>query len=181
MLIAATMTQSLGIRGVDSFAILYFQMGRGITNLIEATFLFSTLKIAGLFSGPLCGRLSDVFGRKKTVAVLVVFEGVSLYLLTIVPTNILIAPCLIFGFSTFGLLGTIDAFLADITPWEYMTAVFGLHFTLSFFNQVIITPIFGLIVDYSKSFDLGFVMLSAIAFSGLPILYKVKTKRESIS
>jgi hypothetical protein len=40
---------------VDSFAVSYFQMGRGITDYFEATFLFATLKVAGLFSGPLCG------------------------------------------------------------------------------------------------------------------------------
>ncbi len=181
VLIAAAMTQSLGIRGVDSFAVLYFQMGRGITSYIEATLLFATLKVAGLFSGPLCGRLSDVFERKRTIAVLVILEACSLYLLTIVPTDILAIPCLIFGFSTYGLLGTTDAFLADITPRDYMTAIFGVHFTLSFFNQFIISPIFGLIVDYSKSFDLGFVMLSVIALTGLPILHKVKTKSEVIN
>jgi MFS family permease len=107
---------------------------------------------------------------------LVILEAFSLYLLTLVPTNLLIIPCSIFGFSTYGLLGTTDAFLADITPRNYMATIFGFHFTVSFFNQVIVSPIFGLIVDYSKSFDPGFVMLSVIALSALPILYKVKTK-----
>ena len=174
--IVATVTYTLGIRGVDALAVLYFQRGRGITNYIEATFIFSTLKIAGLFSGPICGKLSDIFGRKKAIAVLVCIEAACLYILTVVPNSLLIAPCLVFGFSSFGLLAITNAFLADITPKEYMATIFGLYFTLSFFTQVIIPPIFGVIVDYTKSFDLSFIILSTIVPFSIPILLQVKTK-----
>ena len=175
--IAATVTYTLGIRGVDALAVLYFQRGRGISNYIEATFIFSTLKIAGLFSAPICGRLSDTFGRKKAIAVLVCIEAACLYLLTVVPNNLLVGPCLFFGFASFGLLAITDAFLADITPKRYMETIFGLHFTLSFFTQVIIPPIFGAIGEYTNSFDLSFIILSLIVPLSIPILLKVKSQK----
>ena len=174
--IAASVIYVLGLRGVDSFAVLYFQRGRGIENFVEATFIFSTFKMAGLFSGPLCGKLSDIFGRKKAISVLVCIEAVSIYALTVVPNSILVIPCIVFGFASFGLLAVTDAFLADLTPEEYMSTVYGLHFTMSFLTQVIIPPVFGIIVDYSKSFDTGFIVLSAIIPLSLPILLKVQVK-----
>jgi len=174
--IGAALLYTVGIRGVDSLGVLYFQRGRGITDYVEATFLFSMFKVAGLFSAPICGKLSDILGRKKAIAFLVCIEAASLYTLTLVPNSLLIAPCLVFGFASFGLLAITDAFLADITPKEYMATVFGLNFTLTFFTQVIIPPIFGAIVDYTKSFDIEFVILSAIVLFSIPILSKVKAK-----
>jgi len=135
------------------------------------------LKIAGLFSGPFCGRLSDIFGRKNVLILLICIESVSVYMLTIVPNNVLIIPCLIFGFSSFGLWAVADAFLTDITPRKYMSTVFGLYFTLSFFNQAIIPTVLGAIVDYFNSFNIGFIILSVIMPFSIPLIFKVKDKR----
>ncbi len=174
--IVAAVTYTLVIRCVDSLGVLYFERGRGITNFLEAALLFSTFKITGLFSAPICGRLSDIFGKKKSIVVLVCVEVACFYILTIVPNSLLVAPCLIFGFASSGLLAVTDAFLADITPREYMETVFGLYFTLTFLTQVVIPPVFGVIVDYTKSFDVGFIVLSAITPFAIPILSKVNTK-----
>jgi MFS family permease len=175
--ICATIIFAIGIRGIDSFANLYFTKGRGITDFIQASFLFSSLKIAGLFSGPLCGKLSDMLGRRKMLITLVCVESLSIYALTVVPTGILLIPCLIFGFSSFGLLAITDAFLADITPEEYQTAVFGIHFTLSFFTQAIIPTILGAVVDYSNSFDMALILLSAIVPLSILFILKVRERK----
>ena len=54
----------IGYRGLNAFGTQYFTEGKGVT-YSEAIILFSTLQIAGIFSAPICGRLSDIFGRKK--------------------------------------------------------------------------------------------------------------------
>ena len=172
---SATIIYTLGIRGVNSIAVIYFKDGRGVEQ-IQASLLFSLLQVAGLFSGPLCGKLSDMIGRKKMLTILVVIESLCLYGLVAVPDIFLIIPCIIFGFSSFGLLAITDAFLADITPRDYMEMIFGLNFTLSFFTQVIIPPAYGLISEYTKSLDIGFIILSAVVLLSIPIIYKVKAK-----
>ncbi|UCH37687.1 MAG: MFS transporter [Candidatus Bathyarchaeota archaeon] len=176
--IAAAVTYTLGLRGVDSLATLYFTEGRGITNFLQATFLFSLLKIAGLFSGPFCGRLSDTMGRKKTLILLIIIEAAALFTLTSVPIPYLPIACLAFGFASFGLLAITDAFLADITPTEHMATIFGIHFTTSFITQSIIPPVYGVIVDSTNSYDLGFVGLSLLVLLSIPILLKLKSTTE---
>jgi len=177
IVITAAVIYTTGIRGIDSFATLYFMKGRGITNFIEASFLFSTLKIAGLFSGPLSGRLSDMFGRKKVLVILACIESLAIISLTLIPNTLLIIPCIIFGFSSFGLLAITDAFLADITPEQYMSAIFGLYFTLSFLSQAVIPTFLGFIVDHFNSFNLSLTILGSIVPLSVPILLTVKNEK----
>lgn len=169
---------NIGTRGIDSFAPQYFQYGRGIENIFEVSFLFSMLKIAGLFSGPFSGRLSDIFGRKRVLYALIIIAAASLYFLTLVPTNLLILPCIIFGFSSFGLLTITDAFLSDLSPNGYISTIFGLHFTISFAVGAFISPIFGLIADCC-GFNLGFKILSLIIPFSIPLLIRVKSNAQS--
>jgi MFS family permease len=176
--IAAAVIYTLGLRGVDSLATLYFTEGRGISNFLQVSFLFSLLKIAGLFSGPFCGRLSDTVGRKKTLILLIGIEAAALFAITSVSIPLLPIACVAFGFASFGLLAITDAFLADITPREHMATIFGIHFTSSFITQSIIPPIYGVIVDSSNSYDLGFVGLSLLMLLSIPLLLRIKDTDE---
>jgi MFS family permease len=176
--IAAAVTYTLGLRGVDSLATLYFTEGRGITNFLQVSILFSLLKVAGLFSGPLCGRLSDTVGRKKTLILLISLEAAALFTLTTVPVHLLPVACVTFGFASFGLLAITDAFLADITPKEHMATIFGIHFTTSFVTQSFIPPIYGIIVDSTNSYNVGFVGLSLLVLLSIPILLRIKDDTE---
>jgi len=168
----------LGQRGIDSFANLYFTRSRGIENFLEASLLFSTLKVAGLFSAPLCGKLSDVFDRKKVLIILVIVGSVSLSAITATPTILLAIPCIIFGFAASGLLAVGDTLLADITPQDQMNVVFGMNATISFTSALVVSPLLGIIAD-QYSFDVGFILLSALMPLSIPILLKIKTKPAS--
>jgi FSR family fosmidomycin resistance protein-like MFS transporter len=174
ILIAASVVYTVGLRGVNSFANQYFTYGRGIQDIAMASFYFSMLQVAGLFSGPLSGKLSDTFGRKKVLTILIVVESVSLYALTMAPISTIIIPCIFFGVASFGMLAVTDAFMADITPRENTEAIFGLLYTTSFLTSVIIAPVLGSIAD-SYGFNTGFIILSAITPLSIPILVKVKT------
>ena len=173
--ILTAMIYVTGLRGIDAFANQYFTYGRGIENIAEASFLFSMLKVAGLFSGPISGRLSDVFGRKKLLIILILIESASLYILTVTPVAILMIPCIVFGFSSFGLLAITDAFLADLVPQEHRGTVFGLNFTLSFATSVIIPPVLGGVIDL-HGFDTGFIALSATVLFSIPILIRLRPR-----
>jgi MFS family permease len=172
--IIAAFIYVLGLRGTDVFANQYFAIGRGI-EIAEASFLFSMLKVAGLFSAPVCGRLSDTFGRKQVLATLVVVESVSLFAITFSPTVVLALPCVVFGFASFGLLAVGEAMLADVTPEKYRPTFFGINLTASFSPQIFLVPLlFGL--SESMGYNSGFILLSALMPLSIPLLVAVKTK-----
>ena len=182
--ILTAMIYVTGLRGIDAFANQYFTYGRGIQNIAQASFLFSMLKVAGLFSGPISGKLSDIFGRKKLIIILILIESASLYILTVTPVAILMIPCIVFGFSSFGLLAITDAFLADLVPQEHRGTIFGLNFTLSFVTAAIIPPILGGVIDL-QGFNTGFIALSITVLFSIPILTQIrprnnKTERQPI-
>jgi MFS family permease len=167
----------LGLRGTDVFANEYFTFGRGI-GIAEASFLFSMLKVAGLFSAPICGRLSDTFGRKTVLVALVVVESVSLFVITSSPPILLAVPCVVFGFASFGLLGVGEALLADVTPEQQRPTLFGINQTLSFSPQIFLVPLLlGLSESFGHSF--GFILLSGLMPLSIPLLLAVRTKPSS--
>jgi DHA1 family multidrug resistance protein-like MFS transporter len=173
--IVAAFIYVLGLRGTDVFANQYFALGRGI-EIAGASFLFSMLKVAGLFSAPICGRFSDTFGRKKVLVTLVVIESISLFAITFSPNIILAVPCIVFGFASFGLLAVGEAMLADVTPEKHRPTVFGINLTASFAPQIFLVPLlFGLTA--SMGYNAGFVLLSALMPISIPILLSVRTKR----
>lgn len=174
LFIAAAFIYVLGQRGTDVFANEYFVIGRGI-EIAQASVLFSTLKVAGLFSPPICGKLSDSYGRKKVLIALVVIESVSLYAITITSDLLIAVPCIIFGFAAFGLLAVGEALLADITSTTQRSTIFGIHVTINFSSTIILTPtLFTLAQLYN--FHLGFMILSLVMPFSIPILMKIKMK-----
>jgi MFS family permease len=175
-LIGAAAIYTVGLRGVNSFASQYFDKGRGIANLGEASFLFSMLQVAGLFSGPFSGRLSDRLGRRSVLVALIVLQLVSLYSLIAAPVELLIVPCLFFGFASFGMLAITDAYLIDITPRQYIETVFGLHYTASFTVGAIVPPILGLIIDL-YGFNRGLSILGLIVPLGIIPLTRIKQRK----
>ncbi len=164
----------LGQRGTDVFANQYFTFGRGI-EIAEASLLFSMLKIAGLFSSPICGKLSDKLGRKAVLVVLVVVESVSLFAITISPVILLFVPCVIFGFASFGLLGVGEALLADVTPETQRPFIFGINQMLSFSPQIFLVPVLFGLASFS-GYNSGFLLLSALMPFSIPLLLMVKNK-----
>ena len=172
LLILAMTAAFLGLRGLTPFAVKYFEMDKGVT-YAEATILFSLLQVAGIFSGPVCGRLSDAFGRKRIIYILVVAEVASLLSITLTQGSPLVLGCLVFGFATFGLLATSDALFADIVPSELLGTVIGFNLTVSFGTSVIIPPLLGGMIDF-YGFNYSFIALSAIVPLSIILLMKAK-------
>jgi len=179
LFIIAALFYALGQRGMDSYGNVYFTDGRGI-ELVAASILFSSLKWAGPFSAPICGKLSDVYGRRKVLLALVIVESISLYAITAVPSALLVIPCIIFGFGAFGLLTVGEALLADIAPEKQRATIFGLHLTINFSPYIFLTPIlFALPTFYG--YNIGFVILSILMLVSIPLILKIRNKPTRIS
>jgi MFS family permease len=175
LMLAAAFIYVLGLRGTDAFAPTYFSDGRGIQNVFEVSLLFASLKVSGLFSAPICGRISDMYSRKRVLIMLVIIESASLYAITITPITLLVIPCVIFGFAAFGLLGVGEALLADITPEDKRSIIFGLNYTISFSSSIFLAPaLFAIAGIYN--YNAGFIMLSALIPFSILILLKVKSR-----
>lgn len=177
--IAAAFFYVLGQRGTDAFANVYFTYGRGL-GIVEASFLFSTLKVAGLFSAPVCGKLSDSYGRKKVLVALVLVESASLFAITAVPTVLLILPCITFGFAAFGLLTVGEALLADITPDKHRATIFGLNLTINFSPYIFLTPVL-FTISSLHGFNWGFGILSALMLVSIPLILKIRNRPSRMS
>ena len=173
LFIVAALLYVQGQRGTDAFANVYFTEGLGI-GIAEASLLYSTLKFAGLFSAPVCGRLSDSYGRRKVLITLVIVESVSLYAITVTPVMLLAVPCIIFGFAAFGLLAVGEALLADVTPEKQRAAIFGINLTVNFSPYIYLTPALFALAGLQQ-YSLGFIVLSVVMPFSIPILLKIKT------
>ena len=174
LFIVAAFFYMIGQRGTDAFASVYFADGRGI-ELLEASFLYAALKVGGLFSSPICGRLSDTYGRKKVLIPLVVIGAVSLYAITVVPVTLIVIPCIAFSFAAFGLLTVGESLLADITPDTQRAAIFGLNVTINFSPYIFLTPIL-FSISGLYGFNIGFVILSLLMLFSIPLILKITNK-----
>ncbi len=173
LFIAASFIFVLGQRGTDIFATEYFVSGRGL-RLFEASLLLSSLSVAGLISAPICGTMADRFDRKKVLITLVIIQSAALFAVTLTPNQILAIPCIIFGFASFGTMGVGETILADITPPNRRSTLFGLNYTVSFSGSIILTPLLFATATVNN-FNFGFTALSMIMPLSIILIAKAKT------
>jgi FSR family fosmidomycin resistance protein-like MFS transporter len=160
LLILAVTIGLLGLRGLTPFATQYFGENKGVT-YAEATIFFSLLQVAGIFSGPICGRVSDILGRKRIISILILIQSISLFSITLTSNVLLALACVVFGFTTFGLLATTDALFADITPPDFLGTVIGFNLAASYGVSAIIPPLLGSMIDV-YGFEYAFTVLSVL-------------------
>jgi FSR family fosmidomycin resistance protein-like MFS transporter len=173
LLIVTSAIFVVGYRGLNAFGTQYFQEGKGLP-YSEAVVLFSLLQVAGIFSGPICGRVSDIFGRKTSVVTLILVNAASLFVITATQGAPLYLACIISGFAIFGLLATSDAYLSDITPAASLGTMIGVNLSTSFIIGTVIPPLLGTMIDLS-GFTLSFALLSFISLLSLLPLLRIRT------
>ena len=176
IIILVTANIIVGFRGLQLFGVYYFDLGKGLGT--QAYLLMALSNVAGIFSGPICGRLSDIVGRKKTIAALALMEGVSSLGLVIFTGAPLYFDVVVLGFAFYGLLATTDAYLSDVAGPELFSTVVGINSTASFTVSSILSFVLGSAIG-TLGYDLSFTILAAFPFISLPILISVR-KPESV-
>jgi MFS family permease len=174
VLVLAAAIYVVAFRGLTLFGIFYFNaknMGS------EAFLLLASSQVAGIFSGPICGRFSDKIDRKKVILYLVLVEGASAFGLVLLRGAPLYAVLLVFGFAFYGLLATMDAFIGDITRPEFYGTVIGINMAASFIVSSILSPTLGASIGI-VGYDASFTILAAISLLSLPIIGLTKLSRE---
>ena len=174
ILVLAAAIYVVAFRGLTLFGIFYFNaknMGS------EAFLLLASSQVAGIFSGPICGRLSDKIDRKKIILYLVLVEGASAFGLVLLRGAPLFVVLLVFGFAFYGLLATMDAFIGDVTKPEFYGTMIGINMAASFIVSTILSPTLGASIGV-VGYDASFTILAAVSLLSLPLIGLTKSPRE---
>ena len=155
----------------------FFFVNYGLS-LTEAG-IFSAVGLGlGIISRPLGGITADLFGKKKTVLTSVALLTSFYVLLSTNPEFFLavILALLIGWFTMFG-AGALFSLPPILFPREVGTVI-GLASTIALIlNALILPPVLGFIIDLTGAFTIGFAILAALAFIGIPSAARISEKR----
>ncbi|MGQ9543865.1 MAG: MFS transporter [Candidatus Bathyarchaeia archaeon] len=168
------LVQVIAFRGLMPFLTTYLMKKHNV-ELGYAAQLLSLLQIMGILGSPVFGKLSDTTGRRIMLGLLLVGQGVLMYLITWAPTNLLIILLGAMGLVVFGCLTVTDTWITEISEQSVMGTLVGVAMTASFLSGAIVNPIVGYLAD-NVSFDFAFQLLSLTNLLGLPILKFAKYK-----
>jgi len=159
-LVSLSVAFQVGISAMFAFLALYLVDARGISPALAAT-AFGFTQLVGVVGSPAGGWLSDRLGRRTPILISLGFIGPSVYLLTVVPNELLVIPLLVFGLA-FSMRGTAtEVLVMDTAPADRRGAVLGAYYLAAQPIGGIATPIFGAIAGVTGI---------AAAFSGVALL-----------
>lgn len=162
-LVSLSVAFQVGIASLLAFLALYLVDSRGVTPVVAAT-AFGFTQLVGVVGAPVGGWLSDRLGRRTPILIALGLLGPSVFLLTIVPNELLLIPLTVFGFA-FSMRGTAtEVLVMDTAPVDRRGAVLGAYYLAAQPIGGVATPIFGLIA--------GAVGITA-AFTGIGLLLAV--------
>ncbi|MDP9320632.1 MAG: MFS transporter [Chloroflexota bacterium] len=159
-LVSLSVAFQVGISAMLAFLALYLVDARGISpGLAAAAFGFTQL--IGVIGAPTGGWLSDHLGRRTPILISLGLIGPSVYLLTLVPNELLVLPLTIFGLA-YSMRGTAtEVLVMDTAPADRRGAVLGAYYLAAQPIGGIATPVFGGIAGLTGI---------ATAFSGVGLL-----------
>jgi len=162
-LVSLSVAFQVGIASMLAFLALYLVDARGIPPALAAA-AFGFTQLIGVVGAPAGGWLSDRLGRRTPILISLGMIGPSVFLLTIVPNELLVIPLAIFGIA-FSMRGTAtEVLVMDSASPDRRGAVLGAYYLAAQPIGGVATPIFGLIA--------GAVGIAA-AFTGVGLLLAV--------
>lgn len=151
-----------------AFLALYLVSARGVSPVLAAA-LFGVPQLAGLVAAPLSGVLSDRFGRPAILLGALIASGPALWLLTVMPIELVIIPLLLIGACLSFRATTTEVLIIDNTPVTRRSTVLGSYYLINQPVGGIAAPIFGAMADAAgigTAFSwlaYAFIVLSLIA------------------
>jgi MFS family permease len=159
-LVSLSVAFQVGISAMFAFLALYLVDARGVSPALAAT-AFGFTQLIGVVGAPTGGWLSDRLGRRTPILISLGIIGPAVYLLTLVPNELLVVPLAIFGLA-FSMRSTAtEVLVMDTAPADRRGAVLGAYYLAAQPIGGIATPIFGAIAG---------VVGIAPAFSGVGLL-----------
>jgi FSR family fosmidomycin resistance protein-like MFS transporter len=159
-LVSLSVAFQVGISAMFAFLALYLVDARGVSPALAAT-AFGFTQLIGVVGAPAGGWLSDRLGRRTPILISLGVIGPSVYLLTLVPNELLVIPLVIFGLA-FSMRSTAtEVLVMDTAPPDRRGAVLGAYYLAAQPIGGLATPVFGAIAGVTGI---------AAAFSGVGLL-----------
>lgn len=156
------------VSSATAFLALYLVDARGVSPAVAAA-LFGVPQLAGLVAAPTSGMLSDRFGRPAVLLGALIASGPSLWLLTIVPVELIFIPLLLIGACHAFRSTATEVLIIDNTPATKRSTVLGTYYLVNQPVGGIAAPLFGALADstgMTAAFSwlaVVFVVLSVVA------------------
>ncbi|WP_332651306.1 MFS transporter [Lysinibacillus sp. 54212] len=142
----------------------------------DAGLLVTAFLLSAILVRPFCGKLLDIYGKKRMLTLSVSFYLFCTVLYIFVEPFLLLLALRFFQGIWFSIATTAAGSLAaDIVPEKRKGAGLG-YFTMSTNLAVVIGPFIGLLVIQYASFDVLFLVLSTIVLVGCGISLTINTR-----
>ena len=157
---------------IVSYLVLFMKDFLGLSTVVAGIGL--AVALAGGAVGRLgWGQVCDWLLRGRRVATLVMvgtISGLSLAILTWLPSDghlaVVMLVAFVLGITSLGWSGVRTLFLAELAGPDLTGTAIGFVSTLSHIGAFAITPLFGLIVDRTGSYDLAWWMAAGVVGLG---------------
>jgi len=165
-LVSLSLVFQIGLASVNAFLALYLVDARGISPVIAAG-AFGFTQLAGVIGAPVGGWLSDRLGRKTLIVGSLGVIGPFVWLLTIVPNEVVLLPLGLIGVAVSMRSVATEVLVMDSAAPERRASVLGAYYLASQPIGGIAAPVFGLaagafgIAATFAGVGIGLVALSA--------------------
>lgn len=143
-LVSLAMVFQIGFSAILAFLALYLVDSRGISPALAAA-MFGVPQLVGVVGAPLGGALSDRVGRKAVILAALGVVGPAIWLLTVMPNELLVLPLIVIGLS-FSMRSTVtETLVLDSAPPARRGTVLGAYYLANAEIGGIGAPAFGLL------------------------------------
>ena len=147
-LVSISIVAQVFVSSALAFLTLYLVDARGVSPALAAA-LYGVPQLAGLFSAPLSGILSDRFGRPAVLLGALVLAGPAVWLLVTLPVELAVIPLLLVGASLSFRATATEVLIIDNTPVTRRSTMLGTYYLVNQPVGGIAAPIFGAVADAS--------------------------------
>lgn len=156
-----------------------FLVDRHHLSTAAAAIWISVVRLGGLIGSLFGGWLSDKWGRRRAVLLMLVLIGPVLYLLTHLPFNAaLIVVFIIFGALWSGREATMQTYLMNSTPAHIRATVFGIYFGIGQEGSSLMQPLVGYFADIIGIYGVfGVLAYVGIGVSVLAVIVALRRSR----
>lgn len=164
-----------------TFMVTALVQERGLSEQVAGN-LWSWVGILSLASGPLFGHLSDLYGRKVTLAAVFFFQTAA-YLLAAMrlPMFSVYISLACFGLVVWSIPPIIAALVGDHAGPERTAALFGFVTFLFGIGQIIGPACAGFLAEQSGTFALSFLLAAILAAIAMVLSLLLPGKKEAVS
>jgi MFS family permease len=174
--IALILGISVSVQLLVGSAVNYFPIFFVDIHAVDAAYaamLLALVRFGSSISGPIGGFMSDRFGIKKTVVISVVGVGPTLFLVAVLPFNLMIMLITLFLLGAFLMIrqSPMQALIIKVSSKKHRSTLLGLYFFLSMEGMSLMNPVAGYFMDRFGLFPAFFAICVATLILSVTTLF----------